>query len=376
LLELREGVEPMSTDDTNGPHCCLPSLGEPCGSCHRCSDTTLGDDLRACIRTPNECAADGVRLNSDAWIGPLADRADALTAALREAREDRDAVALTAERMTSYARQFEAEVERLHTWDGLISLLNEHWPEDIFPTEPDCDDRDSGVRLLSAVRRADRAEGRLNDTQRTLEATIDERDQLRDKVEDSAQSLGMAEWRLRERTRQRDDLLTKVEAVRALAEDARRTGKRLSALAVCDALDALREDHPAPLPGASSAQEAQEAQGDPGGDSGRENGAGGIWTLPAELQPAARSLGPTVIVAAALNAAAREEGILAKLRAVTGDHGAYLAALEQTVLITQMGGLCGETDPELDLGPCVRIDQHDVHRDADGTTWTRTEVPS
>ncbi|APU93074.1 hypothetical protein SEA_BUBBLES123_77 [Mycobacterium phage Bubbles123] len=45
-----------------------------------------------------------------------------------------------------------AEVERLHTWDGLMELLDEHWPADIFPTLPDDDKRDPGPRIISLLR--------------------------------------------------------------------------------------------------------------------------------------------------------------------------------------------------------------------------------
>ena len=30
-----------------------------------------------------------------------------------------------------------AELDRLHSWDGLMELLDEHWPDDIFVTAPD-----------------------------------------------------------------------------------------------------------------------------------------------------------------------------------------------------------------------------------------------
>jgi len=46
----------------------------------------------------------------------------------------------------------EAELKRLHTWEGLLSLLDKHWPEDIFPTLPDGAERDPGPRLVSALR--------------------------------------------------------------------------------------------------------------------------------------------------------------------------------------------------------------------------------
>lgn len=49
-----------------------------------------------------------------------------------------------------------AEIERLHSWDGLMELLDEHWPEDIFPTLPDTDKRDPGPRIVSLLRMVDR----------------------------------------------------------------------------------------------------------------------------------------------------------------------------------------------------------------------------
>lgn len=45
-----------------------------------------------------------------------------------------------------------AEVERLHSWDGLMSLLDEHWPAGIFPTLADDDQRDPGPRIVSLLR--------------------------------------------------------------------------------------------------------------------------------------------------------------------------------------------------------------------------------
>ena len=54
-----------------------------------------------------------------------------------------------------------AEVERLHSWAGLIELLDEHWPKDIFPTLPDDKGRDLGPRLVSLIRINDQLRGRL-----------------------------------------------------------------------------------------------------------------------------------------------------------------------------------------------------------------------
>lgn len=52
-------------------------------------------------------------------------------------------------------RELVAELERLHTWDGLMSLLDEHWPEVIFPTIEDQESRDPGPRIVSLIRWVD-----------------------------------------------------------------------------------------------------------------------------------------------------------------------------------------------------------------------------
>jgi hypothetical protein len=50
------------------------------------------------------------------------------------------------------------EVERLHTWAGLMSLLDdEHYPASVFPTEEDRDERDPGPRIISLIRQLDEA---------------------------------------------------------------------------------------------------------------------------------------------------------------------------------------------------------------------------
>lgn len=55
----------------------------------------------------------------------------------------------------------EAEVERLHSWGGLLSLLDEHWPEDVFPDRTGKPDRDTGPRLVAAIRRAENAKAEV-----------------------------------------------------------------------------------------------------------------------------------------------------------------------------------------------------------------------
>lgn len=51
------------------------------------------------------------------------------------------------------------ELERLHSWEGLMSLVDEHYPTDIFPHfagAPDNPDRDPGPRILSLLREVER----------------------------------------------------------------------------------------------------------------------------------------------------------------------------------------------------------------------------
>ena len=52
-------------------------------------------------------------------------------------------------------RELVAEIERLHSWQGLMSLLDEHYPESIFPTTEDREDRDPGPRIVSLIRQID-----------------------------------------------------------------------------------------------------------------------------------------------------------------------------------------------------------------------------
>src|SRR5690606_15484370 len=56
-----------------------------------------------------------------------------------------------------------AEVERLHSWVGLLELLDEHWPADIFIVPDTPDDamhtgrhRDTGPIILGLIRWVDR----------------------------------------------------------------------------------------------------------------------------------------------------------------------------------------------------------------------------
>jgi hypothetical protein len=43
-----------------------------------------------------------------------------------------------------------------HSWAGLMALLDEHWPADLFPTREDDPGRDAGARIVSLLRWVDR----------------------------------------------------------------------------------------------------------------------------------------------------------------------------------------------------------------------------
>ena len=63
-----------------------------------------------------------------------------------------------------------AEVERLHSWDGLMELLDEHWPADIFPTLEDTTSRDPGPRIVSLLRWVERLRPRRVESVAELDA--------------------------------------------------------------------------------------------------------------------------------------------------------------------------------------------------------------
>jgi hypothetical protein len=70
-----------------------------------------------------------------------------------------------------------AEVNRLHSWAGVMSLLDEHYPDTIFPTLPDREGRDDGPRIVSLLRtfnifrhEIDAHEGELGDMRAQLTA--------------------------------------------------------------------------------------------------------------------------------------------------------------------------------------------------------------
>ncbi|AIM51036.1 hypothetical protein SEA_MODRAGONS_92 [Mycobacterium phage Modragons] len=99
------------------------------------------------------------------WDGHFIEYAPSTPATEQQDRDLLDLDAITedigmAERSAEMARhvaldhapQLIAEIRKLHTWDGLMELLDEHWPADIFPTLPDDDKRDPGPRIISLLR--------------------------------------------------------------------------------------------------------------------------------------------------------------------------------------------------------------------------------
>lgn len=57
------------------------------------------------------------------------------------------------------ARRVLAEMDEAHTWNGVMALLDEHYPTSIFPHlagRPDYPERDPGPRILSLVREVNR----------------------------------------------------------------------------------------------------------------------------------------------------------------------------------------------------------------------------
>ena len=76
------------------------------------------------------------------------------------------------------------ELDRLHSWAGLMSLLDEHWPETIFPTMVDDPARDPGPRIVSLLRQIDRYRDLEKGLRKCIksESAADELDRLRDGI--------------------------------------------------------------------------------------------------------------------------------------------------------------------------------------------------
>lgn len=61
--------------------------------------------------------------------------------------------------VTPLLAQKDAEVERLHSWAGLMELLDEHWPAEVFDGQSD----DPGPRIVSLIRALNRSEASRRD---------------------------------------------------------------------------------------------------------------------------------------------------------------------------------------------------------------------
>lgn len=79
----------------------------------------------------------------------------------------------TAERERNELRaeneQLRAELDRLHSWAGLIELLDEHWPADIFPGGGES--TDLGPRVVGLIRESDRLRAELAQLRAGVQAT-------------------------------------------------------------------------------------------------------------------------------------------------------------------------------------------------------------
>lgn len=80
----------------------------------------------------------------------------------------------------------EVQLDRLHTWDGLMELLDEHWPTDIFPVPRGLDDaknttrRDPGVVILDLIRWVDRLSAARDVVRQQLEQADKQMRQVQD----------------------------------------------------------------------------------------------------------------------------------------------------------------------------------------------------
>jgi len=69
------------------------------------------------------------------------------------------------------------EVAFHHTWDGLMALMEQHYPEEVFPIVAGPDRRDPGPRIVSLVRWVDQVRAELASMTKFAEDLREERDQ-------------------------------------------------------------------------------------------------------------------------------------------------------------------------------------------------------
>jgi hypothetical protein len=121
--------------------------------------------------TPPDADLDTVLSSLDSRIASA--RAEATR--LRRERNEARNMAMDADEALIDAR---AEIDRLHTWQGLMAILDKHWPATVFPTLEDDVDRDTGPRIVSLLRWVDK-----------LRAEVDELTYRAETAEENLQSL-------------------------------------------------------------------------------------------------------------------------------------------------------------------------------------------
>ena len=62
-------------------------------------------------------------------------------------------MAITNRFLDWHFEQLAEDRDRRETWAGLLEWMDRRWPEDLFPTLADSPSRDTGPRLISALRR-------------------------------------------------------------------------------------------------------------------------------------------------------------------------------------------------------------------------------
>ena len=131
------------------------------------SDITPADALRELGDDQAEYAAAAARHNA---LGEALffDRLENARADVEHLKAQRDELISERDEAREEAARQGAEVERLHSWGGLLSLLDEHWPEDVFPDRTGKPDRDTGPRLVAAIRRAEKAQAEVARRDRVL----------------------------------------------------------------------------------------------------------------------------------------------------------------------------------------------------------------
>ncbi|WP_026923306.1 hypothetical protein [Glycomyces arizonensis] len=108
------------------------------------------------------------------------------------------------------------EVAFHHTWDGLMALVEQHYPEGIFPTVASPDTRDPGPRIVSLVRWVDQLHARNADLHRRLGEHMDDLGDARTE-RDATRLANSALVEAADRSSdERDALAARLDAVRAI----------------------------------------------------------------------------------------------------------------------------------------------------------------